>query len=367
MDIESFFTGKNDFAPIAIRNLKHVSTVKLDSNEINRAGIIPYCIINGKLFFAFGLTSFRKTLNVIGGAYDSQDFNLIDTAIREFEEETGDFFPKILRSDLLDSYAIETKHSIAFFVNMSYKVGMLKGDGELILILWITLKQLEILYRRQIKSEKILLGKELKKIAPKLIHNYIYSTPPDYSYNNDVEKDSRIIDSISLPDLEKYISNFEYDIYFSCNRDYITIGFSNFRFIFSVALLSEISKLLYPKSHVLYYVTNKLLKIRAKEFLPKNLEIRAKYFEELNLYTDLDSHERSIYEVDTAIKYSKIDYHYKARINVQNSETDSRIRFANELVIMNDKIINGYDVEEPDTLISLGLIVKKSKYTFAIP
>ena len=72
-------------------------------NNIPAAGIIPYIKLNGVIHFLLGLeTSNNKWSGFIGG-YEPKDENIITTALREFNEESGMIFENyqdFIRSEL---------------------------------------------------------------------------------------------------------------------------------------------------------------------------------------------------------------------------------------------------------------------------
>lgn len=72
--------------------VKKVSNVKYyEINGIRAAGIIPYFIEDGNVFILINKEFRDNSLvyNLIGGKVDYFDKNITETAIREFNEETG--------------------------------------------------------------------------------------------------------------------------------------------------------------------------------------------------------------------------------------------------------------------------------------
>jgi hypothetical protein len=126
--------------------LPHCSKIKLSEPSVNRSGIIPYCMKDDIFLIALGLNNFRKTLTVIGGQYDDSDFDLLSTAVREFNEESGGLLNPVKEEDLLDSYVIVSSYSYTFLVKTEYQyVNKSGNDGELSTIIWLTLEQLKSL------------------------------------------------------------------------------------------------------------------------------------------------------------------------------------------------------------------------------
>ena len=67
---------------------------QITSGKYDRAGILPFCVVNGQIFFGFGYKKFYKVCGTIGGSYERSDVNLITTAFREVSEEIGDYLPQ---------------------------------------------------------------------------------------------------------------------------------------------------------------------------------------------------------------------------------------------------------------------------------
>ncbi len=65
-----------------------------------RAGIIPYITINNVKFYAFGLGNMVADLCDFGGHREDVDGDLLDTAIREYSEESLNIFGELTRDTL---------------------------------------------------------------------------------------------------------------------------------------------------------------------------------------------------------------------------------------------------------------------------
>lgn len=86
----------------------------LSSLNIPRAGIIPYTIVNGQIFIIFGLERGIGSISDFGGKKEANDRDLIDTALREFREETLNQFPEISREGLINLNPICLYDDITF-------------------------------------------------------------------------------------------------------------------------------------------------------------------------------------------------------------------------------------------------------------
>jgi len=61
-------------------------------NNIWAGGIVPYGIINNKIHFLLGREKYNKKWCGFIGKYEQSDLHIINTAIREFNEETAKLF-----------------------------------------------------------------------------------------------------------------------------------------------------------------------------------------------------------------------------------------------------------------------------------
>lgn len=92
--------------------VKKVSNIKYyEIDGIRAAGIVPY-FISGKKVFILVNKEFRDkkiVYNSIGGKVDSFDNCILDTAIREFNEETGYIASDLLREEISKNIKIHLK------------------------------------------------------------------------------------------------------------------------------------------------------------------------------------------------------------------------------------------------------------------
>ena len=89
------------------------------TNNYIRAGIIPYTIQNNIIFFAFSIDNNIACLGDFGGHYEDIDNDLLDTAIREYTEESLNVFGYLNREFLKDCFVIEGPETIEIFVFVS--------------------------------------------------------------------------------------------------------------------------------------------------------------------------------------------------------------------------------------------------------
>lgn len=86
--------------------MSHITDINLTDKNFIRSGIIPINNVNGTLFFAFGVDTSTGKLTDFGGHREYQDYDLLDTALREYREESYETF------GLLDRETIKNLHII---------------------------------------------------------------------------------------------------------------------------------------------------------------------------------------------------------------------------------------------------------------
>ena len=123
----------------------YVSSIDWSDEMINRAGVIPYYINKNRVFLGLGINQNNTTITTIGGTYESRDFDLLDTAIREYNEEVGENMPNICFEDVVDCMAVKSKRSIHIFLQVNNIPENFKQTNEFVTLLWVTPHQLKIM------------------------------------------------------------------------------------------------------------------------------------------------------------------------------------------------------------------------------
>ena len=105
--------------------VKKISNTKYyEINGIRAAGIVPYYIKNGNVYILINKEfRDRKILyNCIGGKVDFFDKNILQTAVREFDEETGylacDLLQKIINEKYIEIDLKKPKYK-SFLININ--------------------------------------------------------------------------------------------------------------------------------------------------------------------------------------------------------------------------------------------------------
>lgn len=90
------------------RSLKRVRDTDWNNKKkYIRAGIIPF-VQQGELrFFAFGIENGVAAIGDFGGHYEKYDRDLLDTSIREYNEESFKVFGELNREMLQDCFVLE--------------------------------------------------------------------------------------------------------------------------------------------------------------------------------------------------------------------------------------------------------------------
>lgn len=71
-----------------------------------RAGIIPYFVKNNTIFFGFGLDAATAGIGDFGGHVEAKDTDVLDAAIREYQEESLSIFGDLNREILQDCFVL---------------------------------------------------------------------------------------------------------------------------------------------------------------------------------------------------------------------------------------------------------------------
>ena len=158
-----------------------------DSKRFNRAGIIPYTVINNKKFFCLGVDAMYGTLTDFGGGVKRSE-NFVEAACRELEEESLGIFD-FTTKELMDkvrknSTTIYDSYTAIIFLNVKieniddiidlydYKFKHTSGRVENSAVLWIP----EDIFFYLIKSGKsIRNGKILYPSVYKVVNDLLRS------------------------------------------------------------------------------------------------------------------------------------------------------------------------------------------------
>lgn len=82
------------------------------NGNFKRAGIIPYIENNGVRFYAFGIENHIAAMCDFGGHIEDDDYDILDSAMREYHEESFSIFGDLTRENLQNSFVINSNESI---------------------------------------------------------------------------------------------------------------------------------------------------------------------------------------------------------------------------------------------------------------
>ena len=97
-----------NFSPTA----KRVRDNDWNDRKYIRAGIIPYCVIGENIFFCFGVENGVGAIGDFGGHREKVDSDALDTAIREYQEESLNLFGELKRDRLQDCYILDGSDTV---------------------------------------------------------------------------------------------------------------------------------------------------------------------------------------------------------------------------------------------------------------
>lgn len=93
-----------------------VADIDWDHPKYIRAGIIPYIIQNNIRFYGFSIDGEIGQLGDFGGHRELIDRDVLDTAIREYEEESLNLFGQLTRESLQDCFVLDGVDTVEILV-----------------------------------------------------------------------------------------------------------------------------------------------------------------------------------------------------------------------------------------------------------
>lgn len=127
------------------QGLYHASEINWSDPTIHRAGITPIFTKGLDRYIGLGVTNSTAVIVTIGGAYEAKDRDLLVTAVREYNEETGSSIQEL---DVVDCYVLINKGSVNILFPVPDRVEF-NPNEELERILWLTTSQATIISRNQ--------------------------------------------------------------------------------------------------------------------------------------------------------------------------------------------------------------------------
>lgn len=153
-----------------------VKEVDWSDSTICRAGVIPIVIENNEKWIGLCISKYNTSIGTFGGTYDIKDRDLLDTAVREFNEEFGNNITPINFEDLVNCYALKSNYSISIFLPFPERIKCFNSTKEVYDLLWVTSKHLLLMMNcrnlildyhntRTSRCKAFLLSYDLERIA----------------------------------------------------------------------------------------------------------------------------------------------------------------------------------------------------------
>ncbi len=118
-----------DTNSIFLKFVKNVDEPSLKS--ITRSGIIPYMNTKNGLLFMLGIDAKSGDISDFSGTVNAKyDVDPINTAIREFDEETLSIFFKLRRNELMDCICCGDKTNMIIFIPMKLDQEVISNSFE---------------------------------------------------------------------------------------------------------------------------------------------------------------------------------------------------------------------------------------------
>jgi len=150
--------------------LFQVRDINWADTTLKRSGIIPINFDGNNKWIGLTITSYAASIGTIGGSYEDKDHDLLDTAIREYNEELGGNFPIITIDDVINCYAIKSNYMIIILLPLVHlpTYSFIPND-EVHNILWITSTQMRSIYDHRNNRSNYGRSFDLYPISPHLL------------------------------------------------------------------------------------------------------------------------------------------------------------------------------------------------------
>ena len=146
---EGIFLSEKTPIPEIPKNIVRVRDVDWTNPDIYRAGIVPICIENGYKWIGLGVSKFSGNITTIGGSYEVGDYDLLSTAVREFNEEVGDNMRHLIEDAVYNCYSVHSDYSPIILLPIWGRPTIFKETEELFDLIWVTPHQLRIMAANQ--------------------------------------------------------------------------------------------------------------------------------------------------------------------------------------------------------------------------
>lgn len=108
---------KNKYSPCNVKLVKDLDLIK--TRGITRGGVVLYTRWNEELYLIFAKDSFTHDITDFGGIKSKRlDNSIVDTALREFDEETLGIFQKLTPEDVQDSVCVYDHDTLIILIRI---------------------------------------------------------------------------------------------------------------------------------------------------------------------------------------------------------------------------------------------------------
>lgn len=150
-------------------------------SNLIRGGIIPYTFISKNdiqiPIFCFGIDSYSADLTDFGGSRNSGDRDIIDTAIREFNEETLGVFGEIKIENIIGSKIIYDDHNAIILVYLDLNIEDIEIINQNFISLSTNHPNIEISSLVWLTNDQINIGINLNNRIIKGFNPFVFYYP----------------------------------------------------------------------------------------------------------------------------------------------------------------------------------------------
>jgi hypothetical protein len=142
--------------------------------KYKRAGIIPVVERDGTLFFGFSVSTWDGAMGDFGGGREKSDVDALDTALREYSEESFNVFGVLTRDMLQDCLVIQTPQTIEIIVPVPgpfyqyterfREILRHQPNDEVQNIVWVSRAQLILILNQHTSSKLYLIYDKIEAV-----------------------------------------------------------------------------------------------------------------------------------------------------------------------------------------------------------
>lgn len=284
--------------------IPRISDINWSDDKIFRAGVIPIYKEKFNTWIGLAISSFSTNLGIIGGGFESTDFDFLDTAVREFKEEIGDNIPTpdITRNNY---YVIsdDSFEGVYILYPIKSKPDKFNPTEEISDLLWVTPNQLKIIDSNKdmllpnSRSRAFSLSGSIRKILSKVADVVSSGIPFDVKpLWSPLERNKKLLSEATfqlITDPDGYLENIN-DGYIWGVSTFMTIGYDNVGFI--------------NKEKKLFYLPRSLLPEIIKNLNYNNKIIYVSTKADAQIINNLSENKRLLHSIERDTDYENKEY-----------------------------------------------------------